>query len=133
MSLPFWGLLGTEALSSRRRVRGLGLDSSIRHFNDKAVPGLGGLYFGKQLLWALLGIQVAKCCEEGGGVSNIEVANAIEAMSCLQVLRRGVTMPYRVLGKNKMRDKIDDPRRVSFVEASRASFYVTQPMRTGTV
>jgi hypothetical protein len=45
-----WGLLGPEVLGSQRRMRTLGLGTVVRKFNDLAVPGMGGVWFGKQLL-----------------------------------------------------------------------------------
>ena len=54
-----WGLLGPEMLGSQRRVRTLGLASVVRLFNDLAAPGMGGVWFGKQLLIAALGVALA--------------------------------------------------------------------------
>ena len=53
-----WGLLGPEFLPNTRRTRTLGLGASVRAFNDLAVPGLGGVWYGKQLLLAVLGVAV---------------------------------------------------------------------------
>ena len=44
-----WGLLGPKALGNERRTRTLGLVVAVCAFNDLAVPGLGGVWFGKQL------------------------------------------------------------------------------------
>ena len=78
-----WGLLGPEFLPNTRRTRTLGLGASVRTFNDLAVPGLGGVWYGKQLLLAVLGVEVAEDARNGGAkVQNIEVANAIEALAC---------------------------------------------------
>jgi hypothetical protein len=72
-----WGLLGPETATSQRRTRTLGLGAAVRSFNDLAVPGLGGAWFGKQLLLAVLGVAVAeKARGHGLRVQNIEVANA---------------------------------------------------------
>jgi hypothetical protein len=136
MAFPYWGLLATEDLSSRRRVRGLKLGASIRYFNEQAVPGLGGIAFGKPMLWALLGIRVAQTCrQQGQRVSNIEAANAVEAMSCLLAWQQGVKEEerWRVAGSIKLRDRINAQAKISFATARKSSFYVTQPMRMGTV
>ena len=75
-----WGLLGPEFLPNTRRTRTLGLGASVRAFNDLAVPGLGGVWYGKQLLLAVLGVAVAEDARNRGAkVQNIEVANAIES------------------------------------------------------
>ncbi len=55
-----WGMLGPENVHSERRTRTLELGAAVRHFNELAVPGLGGVWFGKQLFLALLGIAVAE-------------------------------------------------------------------------
>ena len=65
MTESSWGLLGPESLVGERRTRTLGLGASVRAFNDLAVPGLGGVWFGKQLFLALLGIQVAQRARAG--------------------------------------------------------------------
>ncbi len=53
-----WGLLGPESLPNARRTRTLGLGASVRRYNDLAVPGLVGVWYGKQLLLATLGVAV---------------------------------------------------------------------------
>lgn len=78
-----WGLLGPEQLASERRTRTLKLGAAVRTFNDLAFPGLGGVWFGKQIFLATLGIIVAEEVRSSGRqASNIEVANAIEALAC---------------------------------------------------
>ena len=51
-----WGLLRPETIASERRTRTLDLGAAVRTFNDLAIPGLGGVWFGKQLLLATLGV-----------------------------------------------------------------------------
>lgn len=127
-----WGLLGPEILSSQRRVRTLGLATVVRHFNDLAVPGMGGVWFGKQLLIASIGVALAQeIRKKGRQVSNIETANAVEALSCWLTLdHNGWAPDARVLGRLKLRNKTDD---LSFRRFRRHGFYVTQPMRMRTV
>ena len=82
-----WGILGPGSVESVRRVRTLGLASSTRLFNELAVPGLGGVWFGKQLLFSTLGVMVAEqAALRGKSVTQIEVANAIEALACWMAL-----------------------------------------------
>ena len=79
-----WGLLAGEELPSQRRTRSLGLNRSVRQFNELAVPGLGGIWYAKQLVLPLLGIVVAEQArQQGQNVTNIQVANSIEAVGCL--------------------------------------------------
>lgn len=131
MSILAWGLLGPETLASERRTRTLGLGATVRTFNDLAVPGLGGVWFGKQLFLATLGVAIAERVRDSGGrVRNIEVANAVEALACWLALEdNGWNRDPRLRGASKMRNKTD----LSFASVRKPSFYITQPMRQATV
>ena len=128
-----WGILGPEKIANERRTRTLGLGAAVRAFNDLAVPGMGNVYFGKQLVLALLGVHVARIISERreGRVmaKNIETANAIEALACrLGFEDNKWNSDIRLRGRTKMLGK-NIP---AFAEARRRSFYVTQPMRMAT-
>lgn len=127
----YWGFLGPETLQSERRVRTLGLGSAVRHFNEIAVPGMGGVWFCKQLLLPLLGIHVAESAQAAGmTVSNIEIANAIEALACLSTYQElDWGRDPRLKGGQKLRGASQP----SFTQARMRSFYVSQPMRMSTV
>lgn len=130
MSEASWGLMGRDVIGSSRRVRSLGLAATVRNFNDAAVPGLGGLSYGKQLLWSLLGIHTASMArEQGMPVSKTEAANAIEAMACIIALETPAVAPERIRGQQKLQGKRPCP----FSEARKPTFYVSQPMRMGLV
>lgn len=126
-----WGLLGPEFLPNTRRTRTLGLGASVRRFNDLAVPGLGGVWYGKQLLLATLGVAVAEAARsQGVKVQNIEVANAIEALACwLAFKSNGWSSDSRLRGNTKLQGKDN----FSFRRVRQRNFYVTQPMRMATV
>lgn len=126
-----WGLLGPEFLQSARRTRTLGLNASVRRFNDLAVPGLGGVWFGKQLLLATLGIYVAeKARSSGSVVQNIEMANATEALACwLAFEDNDWNRDSRLRGSTKLHGKDFS----CFQRVRQRNFYVTQPMRMATV
>lgn len=126
MMEPTWGLLGPEFLPSSRRTRTLDVGAAVRAFNDLAVPGLGGAWFGKQIVLALLGVEVAN----QAGAHNMEVANAIEALACwLAFNSSGWTPDARLRGQRKLRTRKD----LGFKVVRRSNFYVTQPMRRATV
>lgn len=131
MNNPSWGLLGPEKLVSERRTRTLGLGAAVRAFNDLAVPGMGNVFFGKQLLLATIGIAIAEKLRDAGRSSkNIETANAVEALACwLAFNNNGWKGDTRLRGGMKMRGKND----LAFDTVKRSSFYVTQPMRMVTV
>jgi hypothetical protein len=126
-----WGLLGPETLASERRTRTLGLGATVRSFNDLAVPGLGGVWFGKQLLLGTLGVAIAERVRNSGKrAQNIEVTNAVEALACWLALDfSGWKRDPRLRGALKLSGKKD----LSFATVSKRSFYVTQPMRQATV
>lgn len=126
-----WGLLAPAMAVGERRTRTLELGAVVRRFNELTVPGIGGVWFGKQLLWPALGILVADHARRPGGKpSKVECANAVEAAACWLGLhhRRWQSDP-RLRGSNKM------PRQhaLDFKSVSAKRFYVTQPMRMATV
>src|SRR5438445_985925 len=118
-------------LASERRTRTLGLGATVRSYNDLAVPGLGGVWFGKQLLLATLGIAIAERVRNSGKrVQNIEVTNAVEALACWLALdSTGWKRDPRLRGALKLSGRKD----LSFATVCKRSFYVTQPMRQATV
>lgn len=127
-----WGLLGPEKIEDTRRARTLGLAAAVREFNDLAVPGLGGVWFGKQLVLATLGVWLAEQVV-GRPISNITMANAVEALACGLALRKSTDdsplQDARLRGSTKLRGKND----FSYKLVSKTGFYVTQPMRMATV
>ncbi len=127
-----WGLLGPEFLSSTRRTRSLGINAAVRDFNERAVPGLGGARFAKQIFLAVLGVHVAELARESGTtVKNIEVTNAIEALACyLAFNNNGWQSDSRLRGITKLSNKAP---KFSFTTAKQRLFYVTQPMRMACV
>jgi hypothetical protein len=112
-------------------MRTLGLATVVRKFNDLAVPGMGGVWFGKQLLVANLGVALAERARMGGRqFRNIEVANAVEALACwLALEENGWQSDPRLFGRLKMQGKND----LAFRKVRQPGFYVTQPMRMRTV
>lgn len=120
-----WGLLSPASADSVRRTRGLELGSAVRHYNEVAVPGLGGLWFGKALIWSLLGLRIAR--ETGN--APIPVANAIEALACWQEIRHGRGSDPRIRGQQKLAALPADF--ATYRRASGRTFYVSQPMRQG--
>lgn len=133
MGVVTWGLLGPESVGRERRTRTLNLGATVRSFNDLAVPGMGGVWFGKQLFLATLGVAVAeKARDAKRRAGNIEVANAIEALGCWLALHHNDWgRDPRVRGANKMRHITGQD--LAFDRVRKPSFYVTQPMRQATI
>lgn len=126
-----WGLLGPEMLTAERRTRTLNLGASVRAFNELAVPGLGGLWFAKQLFLATLGVRAAEHARASRlKVTNIEAGNAIEAIACWSGFRRnGHAQDARLRGFRKLNGQQD----LTFARVRKPGFYVSQPMRMSIV
>lgn len=126
-----WGMLGPEQLAGSRRARTLGLGSAVRKFNQLAVPGLGGVWFAKQIFLATLGVRVADRLRfERANVKAIEIANAVEALACWYAFQsNGWAGDPRLRGRQKLAGKDT----LTFVRLRQPRFYVTQPMRMATV
>src|SRR5690554_38794 len=122
-----WGLLGPEKIESVRRTRALGIGAAVRMFNERAVPGMGGVWFAKQLFLALLGVALAEDTRcRGKKISNIQAANAVEALACwLAFESNGWEGDPRLRGRQKLRGRKD----IEFAKMHQRNFYVTQPMR----
>lgn len=127
-----WGVLGPETVLSERRTRTLGLGAATRLFNELAVPGLGGVWFAKQIFLAVLGVAVAERVRSlGRRNDNIQVTNAIEALGCWLAYRHNDRQrDDRLRGIDKLASAGAPPLFSAF---GRRGFYVTQPMRMGTV
>lgn len=126
-----WGLLGPEQLAGSRRTRTLGLGAAVRKFNQLAVPGLGGVWFAKQIFLATLGIRIAdRLRPSSANVKAIEIANAVEALACWCAFRsNGWKSDSRLRGRQKLAGKDT----LTFARLRQPRFYVTQPMRMATV
>lgn len=116
-----WGILVPSDIPSARRLQSLGLTRAIRRFNEKAVPGMGGLWFAMPLIWSMLGIAVAQRHDR----RPIEVANAVEALAMKLALNDGDGEAHpRVRGRRNL-------SRVgwTFEALRKPGAYVTQPFR----
>ena len=110
----------------RRRQQDLGLRRAVVSFNDRAVPGLGNLWFSMPVAWALLGLKIAA----DRNLNAVTVTNAIEAlaMKAAHSASSGAVdkaVHSRVRGQRKLA-LVDDQ---SFASLSRRGAYVSQPLR----
>jgi hypothetical protein len=126
-----WGLLGPEQLAESRRTRTLGLGAAVRRFNQLALPGLGGVWFAKQLFLATLGVRLADRLRSNSvNVKAIEIANAVEALACWCAFGSNEwAIDSRLRGRRKLAGKTNP----TFARLRQPRFYVTQPMRMATV
>lgn len=116
-----WGILRPDDIPSARRLQSLGLTRAIRRFNEKAVPGMGGLWFAMPLIWSMLGISVGRQLER----RPIEASNAVEALAMKLALGDDDgEADSRVRGRRNL------PRVGRTFDALRKpGAYVTQPFR----
>lgn len=119
-----WGILAPDTIISQRRQQNLGLASAVRHFNDRSVPGLGGMWFPMPLVWSVLAVSIA----EELGVSALPVGNAVEALMMRKAIEQGLA-DRRVRGLRKMQGLKD----WSFKNLKRRGTYVIQPIRMAMV
>lgn len=134
-----WGLV-TGSIDSISRQRGLGLGRVVRHFNDLAVPGMGGLWFGKPMLLSLVGLHLHELIQSSGGSfkpilkrsSSIRLADAVEGWACLEALKQtNWKGDSRLQGRRKLRALANESS--PFLSLVRPGVYVSQPMRMLTV
>ena len=114
-----WGMSSPDQVASMRRQQTLGLGSPVRHYNDCAVPGMGGLWYGMPMAWSLLGIWLV----EELGLRPLPSANAVEALSMTRALAAGGAHIYRGSG----RQKLAGGRTIASVRSARAA--PTSPSR----
>lgn len=124
---PTWGTAARGDAGDTRRTRGLGLGAAVRRYNDLAVPGIGGLWFAKPLVWSMIGLSLG-----GKAGTRAEIANATEVVAMFHaLLTNDGGRNARINGSTKLgRHGGKFPR---FADARRRSFYVTVPFRQGMV
>lgn len=129
-----WGILQPADIPSARRLQSLRLTRAIRHFNERSVPDMGGVWFAMPLVWSLFGIAITQKPDlrstdlaraQRRAFRPIEVANAIEALAMKLALEDGDGgTNTRVRGRRNL------PRvGKTFADLRRPGAYVTQPFR----
>lgn len=122
-----WGPIEPDDLTSRRVRLDLKLRAAVRRFNELSVPGVGGVFFVRQLTWAAAGLTVAK----ETGSHPVRITNAIEALACwiaLKFAKDRYSESRRVQGRRKLAS-IDT---CTYTNLSRQTAYVSTPFRRGT-
>ncbi len=72
-----WFIPEPEDFPSQRALLHLGLNRALRYYRELVVPGIGGVWFARQLSWAVAGIALAKELN----MKAAKVANGIEALA----------------------------------------------------
>lgn len=73
-----WFIPTFEDFQTQRAILNLRLGRSIRYYRELIVPGIGGVWFLRQLSWACAGLHYA----ENHPYKPAKIANAIEALGC---------------------------------------------------
>jgi hypothetical protein len=77
------------------------LGAAVLQFNQLALPGVGGVWFAKQIFLATLGVRIANRLRLN--VKAIEIANAVEALAWWCAFRsNGWTSDFRLRGSQKL-------------------------------
>lgn len=122
--MSVWGAIEpAESVQSRLRLD-FGLRPTILALNEWAVPGLGGVFFVRQLTWGCLGIFLAEEMQRQSLAA--QIAESIEALASWIALKYGeYEKDDRVQGKRKLRNL----EAISFNAVSKGGAYVTVPFR----
>lgn len=120
-----WGAL-TPDPDYRRRQQDLGLRRAVVSFNERAVPGLGNLWFSIPVAWALLGLKIAS----DRNLNAVTVTNAIEALAMKAAHSAPLDAEDEALGSRLRGQRklalVDD---LSYASLSRRGAYISQPLR----
>ncbi|MBM4066070.1 MAG: hypothetical protein FJ266_10605 [Planctomycetes bacterium] len=122
-----WFIPEMEEFVTQRALLNLNLNKAIRHYRELVAPGIGGVWFVRQMSWAVAGIQLAQEINSG---KPVKIANAIEALACKLAWCKDQNQGVR--GKRAFNK---DKERVvwSFKELSQPQYYVRIPFRSSTV
>ncbi|MCF6156157.1 MAG: hypothetical protein E3K36_13140 [Candidatus Brocadia sp.] len=120
-----WFIPEMEEFETQRALLNLNLNKAIRYYRELVVPGIGGVWFVRQMSWAVAGIQLV---QEINSFGPVKIANAIEALACKLVWEQDQNQGVR--GKRAF-NKYRDAR--SFKEISQPKYYVRIPYRSSTV
>ena len=125
-----WFIPEMEEFETQRALLNLNLNKAIRYYRELIVPGIGGVWFIRQLSWAVAGIRLA---QEIHYHKPVKIANAIEALACkLAWNKHPDGNPQGIRGKRAF-DKYKDQDAWSFKELSQPKYYVRIPFRSSTV
>lgn len=132
-SASTWYAAAPSEGRSERRSLDLGLRPALRHFTDLVVPGVGRIWFVRQLSWAVAGLKLST--EPGGNGrrhSASSCALGIEALACKLAYENGAQLG-RVIGKRAFARDEANPETRSFQALIRREHYVVNSYRARTV
>lgn len=120
-----WGAVEPKDFAHMRLRLDFGLRRAIMGFNEWAVPGLGGVFFVRQLSWACMGLHLQP--EIDTSATPARIAEALEAFASWIVVRRDpqARLEHRIQGKRKFAGRTS----LSFSDIAKGGAYVTVPFR----
>ena len=122
-----WGFIQPGDNESNRVRLDLQLVRAVRAFNEMVFPGIGSVFFVRQISWSVIGLSLA----EMNGKTPSRVAEAVEALACwIALFRCGTDYvdSQRIRGKRKLGIE----RGFDYSVWSLRKNYVSQPIRMGT-
>jgi hypothetical protein len=124
-----WFIPDTEDFASERVTVHLGLNKALRYYRELVAPGIGGVWFVRQLSWAVAGISLAETVISGRHHSASKIANAIEALACKLIWHKN-NQEQGIRGKRAF---VRYPSAWSFQELSQQRYYVQTTFRQSSV
>jgi len=122
-----WFIPQLEDFQSQRALLNLRLGKAVRFYRELIVPGIGGVWFVRQLSWGVAGIRLGQQAH----LKPTRVANGIEALACKLEWEEN-RKQYNKRGKRAFeRDEDDDVW--SFKSLSDRMHYVQVTYRQSTV
>jgi hypothetical protein len=132
-STATWYAAAPSELRSERRTLDLGLRPALRHYTDLVVPGLGRVWFVRQLSWAVAGLRLStEPADDFRRHSPTSCALGIEALACKLAYEDGAQLS-RVIGTRAFARDENDPDTRSFQALTQREHYVLNSYRSGTV
>jgi len=129
-----WFLPASISLPASRIDGTLGLRRALRVSHERVVPGIGGLRFVRQAAWACAAIDLAQKAQQPA-LTNIRVANALEALACKLVFYGGGPAEEerpRVRGVTRLGISHSEPGQWAYAHLHEPKHYVSQPFRQST-
>lgn len=126
----YWFAPTPTALSSRRLSLDLGLRAADLYFRELVVPGLGRVWFARQLSWSVAALALHESLGKAGGKvpRPTAICRGIEALACKLEYQTGADAPSpRILGLRAFRR--DNGTRWDFDHLRKPAHYVQNTHR----
>lgn len=133
MTTAIWFAPAPSTADTTRLTLDFGLRSSDLYFRELVVPGLGGVWFVRQLAWATGAIALKHEMSQLGGhvPTATRISHGIEALACKRDYLDGNTDSPMVLGKRAF-GRDPDGTIIDFERLTQRAYYVVNTHRQDT-